>query len=471
MSVKNNPIQPSTTSTITTTHSQATPPQSSGLVNLPSELSVKILKMLSIREFGSLNQTCHQISFVTTNTAPLNLLSHFFPNFRKTHPDQTDLEALKQEHITPSNLTKGVYVSHTLQSDYGYVTDLVLDGQRIVSCSEFGQITIWDLNTNACTATLKAHRGMVSRLALDGERLFSSSYDHTIKIWDLNTNTCTTTLQGHNGHVYSIALDEQRLFSSSYDHTIKIWDLNTNTCIATLQGHNDPVYSIALDGRRLVSCSWDSSIKIWDLNTNTCTTTLQGHNGRICSLKLDGQRLISGSYDNTIKIWDLKTNACIATLQGHSSNVESLALDGQRLFSGSNDKTIKIWDLNTNTCTATLQGHNGSVYSLALDGRRLVSASRDTTINIWDFYARDEDVFKEIASLLKSEDAAIAQNAMDRFDRMPPKAKNAIYQELLEILGSSANEDGKDTFDNQNGQTSTPDQMAQAILNYLAKRS
>ncbi|MBS0604664.1 MAG: WD40 repeat domain-containing protein [Verrucomicrobia bacterium] len=350
MAAANNPIQPTTTSTITTTHSQAAAPQSSGLVNLPSELLVKILGMLSIMEFGSLNQTCHQISSVTTNTAPFHLLSHFFPNFRKTDPDQTDLEALKQGHFINSNLTKGVYASHTLEG----------------------------------------HHYSVISLALDGQRLVSSSHDNTIKIWDLTTNTCTATLEGHSGSVYTLAVQ--------------------------------------------------------------------------------GKRLISASHDNTFKVWDLKTNTCTATLEGQSGSVTDLALDGHRLFSGSYDNTIQIWDLNTNTCTATLRGFSNSE-RLVLGGQRLFSCPFDSTIKIWDFDVPDEDVFKEIAELMTSADRSIARDAMARFDRMPTEAKNAIYQELHEIIGSSANDDGKDAFHNQNGQSSTPAQRAEAIFNYLAKRS
>ncbi len=350
-----------TSSTTTTTSPQAaiqpftqTPaaPQF-GLASLPPDVLINILRMLSIQQFGALNQTCRQFCFITRNHPLTLLLSQHFPNFQKTDPNQTELEALKEQHRINSNLTKGVYASHTLQ--------------------------------------------------------------------------------GHNNSVFSLALDGQRLFSGSDDNTIKIWDLNTNTCTATLQGHNGSVESLALDGQRLISGSYKGAIEIWDLNTNTCTATLLGHNG----------------------------------------NVRSLALDGQRLFSCSEDTTIKIWDLNTNTCTATLEEHDGPVLNLALDGQRLFSGSYDKTVKIWDFKAPDDAVFNEIADLLKCEHSLIAEDAMARFNRMPPIAKNAIYGELYQIIAPFANDTpgcAEHAFHNQNGQRSTPEQRAQAILNFLAKR-
>ncbi|MBS0603867.1 MAG: F-box/WD repeat-containing protein [Verrucomicrobia bacterium] len=457
-----------------TTTLQRPAPQTSGLVNLPPDVFLKILGMLPIQHFGVLNQTCRQFCFITTVEPLTILLSDYFPNFQNKDPHQTDLQALKEQHFNNSNPTKGVYASHTLQGHDRAVRGLALDGQRLFSGSYDKTIKIWDLNNNRCTATLEGHDRAVTCIALDGQRLFSGSLDQTIKIWDLNTNTCTATLEGHSGHVYSLLLDGQRLFSGSSDKTIKIWDLNTNTCTATLEGHSGHVYSLLLDGQRLFSGSHDKTIKIWDLNANTCTATLEGHDDHVWSLAQDKHKLFSCSSDETIKIWDLNSNTCTATLKGHLGFVVSLALDGQRLFSGSSDHTIKIWNLNTNTCTATLEGHIGHVHSIAMVGKRLFSGSSDHTIKIWDFNAPDEAVFHEIAASLTSNTPAIVKDAMDRFDRMPTKAKNAIYGELYSIMAPFANDYpgcAKDAFHNQNGQSSTPEQRAEAIFNYLVKRS
>ncbi|MBS0604674.1 MAG: F-box/WD repeat-containing protein [Verrucomicrobia bacterium] len=464
-------------STKATSNAQKTtlPParaQSSGLVNLPPEVIIRILGMLSIQQLGSLNQTCWQMSFVMRNNPLTLLLSEYFPNFRKRDPNQTDLEALYEQHVIESNLKKGVYASRTLEEHNGSVRGLALDQERLISCSSDNTIKIWDLKTNTCTSTLQGHDGPVFSLTLDGQRLFTSSSDGTIKIWDLNTKECTATLQGHEGPVFSIVLDGQKLFSSSLDNTIKIWDLNTKECTATLQGGAGPVYKIALDGQKLFSGCLNNTIMIWDLATNTSTVTLAGHTGAVHTVVCDGQRLFSGSNDNTIKIWDLNTNTSTATLQGHGGSVHSLAVVGQRLFSGSADSTVKVWDLNTYQCIDTFQDYNGRVFSLALDDQRVISGSNIITIR--DTNVSDADVFNEIAGLLKSNDHSKTKEAMDRFSRMPPGAKNAIYGELYQIMPPFENPSpacAADAFHDLNGLNSTPEQKAQAILNYLAKRT
>ncbi|MBS0604678.1 MAG: F-box/WD repeat-containing protein [Verrucomicrobia bacterium] len=445
---------------------------SSGLVHLPPDVLIKILGMLSVKELGSLNQTCSQLFHNTRNNSLIFLFSDYFPNSQKTDPNQTDLEALKEQYFINSNQTRGVYTSFNLEELNSTVYSLALGGKRLFSGTIENTIKIWDLNANTCIATLQGHDKPVRCLAIDGQRLFSGSFDRTIKIWDLNTHACTATLEGHHGSVRSLALNGQRLYSGCDQGSIEIWDLNTNTCTGILEGHKGSVYSLALDKERLYSGSLDNTIKIWDLNTNTRTATLQGKNGPVCSLALEGQRLCSGYVNRTIEIWDLNTNTRTAILEGHKGSVLSLALKGERLFSGSHDKTIKIWDLNTNTCTATLQGNNSIVYSVLLDGQRLFCGSN--TIKIWNFNASDEAVFNEVANLLKSEDHSIASDAMNRFNRMPAKAKNAIYRELYQIMAPFANDYpgcAEHAFHNQNGQSSTPEQKAQAILNYLAKRS
>ncbi len=447
--------------------------QSSELVNLPTEVLIKILGMLSIKEFGLLNLTCRQFTYLTTNHPLTLLLGQYYPNFRKTDPNQTDLKALKEQYVIHSNITKKVYTSTTLQGIDDTVITLASEGGRLFSGSANGSIQIWDLNTNACTATLEGGNGTISSLALRGQKVISGTDVGIIQIWDINTKTCTAALEGHKDTVLCLALEGQKLYSASRDNTVKIWDLNTNTCTATLQGDNRGFQSIVLDGQRLFSGCDNGIIQVWDLNSNTCIAILQGHNHPVISLALDGQSLFSGSSDKTIKIWDLNTNTCTATLEGHKGHVASIALYGEKLFSGSLDDTIKIWDLSTSTCIATLEEENLSLFSFALGGKKIFSGCYDGVIKSWDFTSSDEAIFREIADLLQNEDPAIVDNAMARFENMPPKAKNSIYAELNEMIALIGDSPGcaEDAFHNRNEESSTPKQRARAILNYLEKRS
>ena len=146
-----------------------------------------------------------------------------------------------------------------------------------------------------------------------------------------------------------------------------------------------------------------------------------------------------------------------APLEISERRIPLLEFDEQRLFSGSEDSTIKVWDLNTNSCSATLT-FNDPISHIKYDGQRLFLSSKDHTTTVLDFAASDEDIFKEIAGLLTSKSDEIATEAMNRFSRMPPRAKNAIYGELEKPL------------DPNNVTNIGKRALAQAILNYLAKQ-
>jgi hypothetical protein len=251
--------------------------------------------------------------------------------------------------------------------------------------------------------------------------------------------------------------------------------INTVYASHTLQGHQNSICGLSSMDGKLVSSSFDKTIKIWDLSTGKRIATLKGHAGAVFCLSSMEGKLVSGSRDKTIKIWDLSTGKCIATLEGHEGPVSCLSSMDGKLVSGSYDKTIKTWDLSTGKCIATLKGHAGSVFCLSSVEGKLVSGSADGIIKIWDFTADDAMVFQELAKLLKSEKSENQiEHILERFSRMPKTAKNAIYGKLYEICKPFANDYwgcAEDAFYDQNGQSSTPFQKAQAIIDYLNDES
>lgn len=87
---------------------------------------------------------------------------------------------------------------------------------------------------------------------------------------------------------------------------------------------------------------------------------------------------------------------------------------------------------------------------------------------------KDIAFFREVADLLSRTTAYEVEEAMDRFSRMPKKAREAIYGKIYHILKPFKNDYwgcGEDAFLNRNGQSSTPEQKAQAIEAYLADQT
>jgi hypothetical protein len=423
-----NPINNPTNSCNPST-SSAVIQKNSPLLRLPLELVIAILTRLNGEDNRACRLLCKQWDqILSRGDVWRSLFEKHFP-----HINSEKIENFQTAYKLYSNLTNGVYASHTL----------------------------------------KGHSHSISSIVAFDGRLISGSSEGAIEVFDLKTLTCIATLEGHTSLVTSLVISDGRLISGSSEGTIKIWDLQTLICIATFEGDQYNVKSLAVsDGRFISGSLLDNTIKIWDLETLTCTATLQGHTSFVGSLAVSGERLISGSLDCTIKIWDLKTLTCTATL-GHTSFVTSLAVSGGRLISGSFDGLIRIWDLKTFTCTATLR-HTHTIAFLAFSNGQLILGSPGCKIKIWDFLANNDKVFEGIAGQLEDENPDIAEEALRRFLRMPKSAKDKIYEELYKIINprlTQANDyDGcaEHAFRGQYGHSSTPLEKTVAIGNYPA---
>jgi hypothetical protein len=439
-------------------------PEETGLLDMPQDIVNRILTHLTSQEIATTPLVCRKWNEMLKNEDVWRIF--FYDHFPSVNPSAIDNFQSAYQGLY-SNLTKGVYASHTLTGHGNSVLSVAVFEGKLFSASADDTIKVWDLKTGKCTATLKGHLGQVSCLAIFEGKLFSGSDDKTIRVWDIKTGECRATLKSHQKWVTSLAIFEEKLFSRSSDQKIKVWDLKTDECTATLRGHENSVSSLVIFEGKLFSGSEDGIINVLEIKTGECTTTLTGHGKAVLSLAVFNGNLFSGSLDKTIKVWNLKTGQCTATLTGHSERIFSLAVFNGNLFSGSLDKTIKVWNLKTGECTATLKGHEDSVRSLAVFDWKLFSGSWDKTIKVWDFTADDRTIFEEIAHSLESGSHGLP---LERFSQMPKVAKDAIYGKLYENLKPFAKEYpgcAEHAFHNQHRQTSTPAQNAQAIRGYL----
>lgn len=198
----------------------------------------------------------------------------------------------------------------------------------------------------------------------------------------------------------------------------------------------------------------------------------------------------------------------IYILDEHTDEVTSLIIFDGKLFSCSKDKTIKVWDLNSKRCLQTLPWNNNAEFLAVFNGK-LYLKHHVGQIEIWDFIAEDHAIFGEIIDLFRTSTPKISEEecsscssgdegtgsgsltdiwssdeeidiradavsqAMERFSRMPQKAKNKIYGELHSILGLSSDDlkNAEYSFLGQHGFGSTPEQKAQAIERYLESQS
>jgi WD40 repeat protein len=410
------------------------PQPNAPIFELPHEVITRILALLPASQVATTSLVCREWyrKFEFDDTFR-SIFRYQFPSI-----DESTVSNFKNFYHFYSNLTNEVYASRIFHGHRDTVLSLAVIGETLFSGSDDKTIKAWDIKTGKCIATFEGHESPVNSLAVVGETLFSGSSDATIKAWNIKTGACIATFEGHEDEINSLAVVGETLFSGSDDKTIKAWDIKTGACIATFHGHKDTVYSLAVVGEMLFSGSDDKTIKAWDIKTGACIATFHGHKDTAYSLAVVGETLFSGSSDATIKAWNIKTGACIATFQGHKDWVLSLALVGETLFSGSRDDTIKAWDIKTGKCIATFHGHKDTVLSLALVGQTLFAGSADKMIKAWNFTADRSEIFKEIAELLETEKPKAIQEALERFSKMPIRARTAICTMLHGNLDTEA---------------------------------
>jgi hypothetical protein len=93
----------------------------------------------------------------------------------------------------------------------------------------------------------------------------------------------------------------------------------------------------------------------------------------------------------------------------------------------------------------------------------------ENRITAFDFHASDEAILKELSHLFANGKPQEREEAQLRFDRMPKKAKDKIYEELtdyLEEIGHPSEEESAEKA----FLYATSDQKAAAIEDYLIGR-
>lgn len=90
----------------------------------------------------------------------------------------------------------------------GYLFKVIqLKNGLVASCSSYGTITIWNIETNELVRAIETGhtRSIVGLLGLRNGSLISSSDDTLIKIWNNYTYSLNRTTIGHTSYVWALA--------------------------------------------------------------------------------------------------------------------------------------------------------------------------------------------------------------------------------------------------------------------------
>ncbi|KAJ8457781.1 hypothetical protein ONZ45_g18180 [Pleurotus djamor] len=141
------------------------------------------------------------------------------------------------------------------------------DGSRLAFRS--GPIKVWNSADDA-VIELEDSRGSASLAwSPSGDRIVSGTWDGDVTIWSADRGKITHTFKPHNGTTQCLAFrdDGQVLATGSNDSRIRIWRCDTWEKILEFD-IGESVWSLAFspDGKRLVSGGYHGAVHLWDVD-------------------------------------------------------------------------------------------------------------------------------------------------------------------------------------------------------------
>ena len=274
------------------------------------------------------------------------------------------------------------------------------DGERFVTATQRGAVSIWATETGARVARLESPPSTDVAFAPDGASLALTGADGSVRIWDLASARITTSFVGHDGEAWGpvFSPDGRLLITSGMDVPMRVWDVSTGQEAVAYRdedsGPADFVFQTAVgvapDGSAAAVPLWDGTAAVVSLPGGTTDLLLERHAWAVsqAAFSPDGLQVATAGRDGTARVWDASSGEELLKLWGHTGEVHSIAYDpsGARLATGGSDGMIRIWDARSGAEELSLPGHMSSVAEVAFtpDGDRLITSGEDGTTRVWD---------------------------------------------------------------------------------------
>jgi WD40 repeat protein len=296
----------------------------------------------------------------------------------------------------------GAYVGFQYASPHFVLT---ADDRSLVTASEDGELTWWDLPSAKKMRTLPIETGLHA-LALSPDGLTAAvGIDRGIQLVDVRTGHVRRATGGSAGRpTWALfSPDGATVVSTNLDGTVSLWDAESATPRATLRGHWNSVQQPAFspDGKTLYTVSHDGTAIAWDMTgkrglgrtftfTHDRTISQAGLDGHPGAFSPDARLIAVGLKERGIALWDARRLVPLgAPLLETGGEVKSLSFspDGRRLAAASDDGALTLWDVRSR---ARLRKLSGEGVAFSPDGKTLAVSSGDLGtsggggLKLWD---------------------------------------------------------------------------------------
>jgi WD40 repeat protein/DNA-binding SARP family transcriptional activator/class 3 adenylate cyclase len=278
-----------------------------------------------------------------------------------------------------------------------------LDGSRLASTGDDGELKVWDPSTGRLLSSLSGEgSAWGGSFSADGS-LVAAAWDGTpdnVRVLDLSTGRVVSTMRidaAPPSHLdTALSPDGERLAvvgSRRGEEVGAVFDVETGEETFRLSGPlSAPAVSWSPDGRYIAASS-DDATRVWDAETGKLRHALRGHTGLVLSVAWspDSSRLVTGGSDGTARVWEIGAGVrelWSLSAQETRSGISGVAFsaDGTRVMAGDvGISAVQIWDLGPNGDAEWLNLPGATQVEFLQDGRRVVTRPSDLSrVTIWD---------------------------------------------------------------------------------------
>ncbi|CAG9466743.1 unnamed protein product [Pedinophyceae sp. YPF-701] len=269
---------------------------------------------------------------------------------------------------------------------HGGITSLALSdgGFTVFTGSRDATVRRWDVGRKGgldgrCTGVYVGHTGWVNDVVLCGDVLVSCSNDHTVRVWP-TTGDAPSPLHTYAAHADYVsrlagASDRSMVVSAGLGGEIFLWDVHAARQAPVSRNtppgvSASPIWTSPTPGAPTSPAANGSGA----IESAAGLTTSSLYRPPPCSLYAvacspSASVIAAGGTDHAIRLYDPRAARQAHELRAHSDIVRDLCVspDGQLLVSASSDDTIRLWDLGQARCVSTYRVHRDSCWAVACD--------------------------------------------------------------------------------------------------------